>query len=439
MIWELFAPILDGMTHAHDQGVIHRDIKPANIMLAMKDSTITPKIADFGIAKVLSENRSITTPGSFLGTPIYVASEVIAPQRDENGEFQPADQRVDIYSLGVLLYQMVSGKLPFTETDLNSLFFVKLYKEIPSLTQDNSDISSELEKVVMKSMARDPNARYANCREFAKELERALFPQSSRVSKLSNPSSYFSQSIAESTQLSTTAIPLSQSLAIQQPFSDFGNFGNHPKDTDNSIDFVESINMLVDDGQTQHRSKIIVYLVSLLVVIGLTWFVVGVLLHTPQTEQAPFLPKQEMVTSPPKRHEERVDKIEIPAQRIDAGHSVAVRDELDVAPDKKIIPQPPPRKTARIDKLTSQKQCRSCVQSFYRQQHNELPTLGGYTDICNYTDFQKVKRRCFRSCRSSNEYFCEAYLQQPFRSNHNDLKRRPASEIPLCRNFCKTR
>lgn len=151
---------LEGMYHAHRKGILHRDIKPANLMLT-PDGIV--KLMDFGIARVVGEQR-ITQANRVVGTLEYMAPELIKGQ-----EPSPAS---DIYAMGVLLYELLSGKLPFaSRTDYELMQSIIRDKPVP-LRQLNGQIPKELEGIVQKALDKNPAKRFADAREF----QRALFP-----------------------------------------------------------------------------------------------------------------------------------------------------------------------------------------------------------------------------------------------------------------------
>ena len=144
---KLIPDICDGLQYAHDQGVVHRDIKPANILL---DGHGRAKIADFGLAKLLRGvgSQTATATGRIVGTPHYIAPE----QMERPAE---VDHRADLYSLGVLLYEMLTGELPVGDFD-------------PPSRKSDSDL--RLDAVVLRSLAKDPHRRYQQARDVRSDL-----------------------------------------------------------------------------------------------------------------------------------------------------------------------------------------------------------------------------------------------------------------------------
>lgn len=152
--------VLDGLEYAHSQDIIHRDIKPANIMIEKHNKR--PIIMDFGISKSIrdkSEDREI------LGTPVNMAPEQLLNK--------DLDNRVDVYAAGVMLFQMLAGDLPITPNNsLKELLKLKVQgkwlNRKPS--QVNSVVNEEMDRIVLKAIARNPEDRYAGCRDFAQDL-----------------------------------------------------------------------------------------------------------------------------------------------------------------------------------------------------------------------------------------------------------------------------
>jgi serine/threonine protein kinase/tetratricopeptide (TPR) repeat protein len=163
--------ICDGLAEAHRLGVVHRDLKPSNIMI---DKEGAARIMDFGIARTVKE-KGITGSGVMIGTPEYMSPEQV--------EGKEADQRADIYSLGIILYEMLTGRLPF-EADTPFAVGIKHKSEIPKNPRElNTQIPDELSGLILKCLEKEKNKRYQSAGDVRSELEKIEqgIPTSDRV------------------------------------------------------------------------------------------------------------------------------------------------------------------------------------------------------------------------------------------------------------------
>jgi hypothetical protein len=152
--------IMNGLVKAHREGIVHRDLKPANLMVT-NDGVI--KIVDFGLAQ-LREQTKLTAPGTRLGTPAYMSPE--------QAQGQTLDQRTDIWSLGVVLYEMLAGRPPFKGEYELAVIYSIVNEEPPSLEQLRPDTPSVLLKAVKRGLSKDPADRYQQVEELLQEMER---------------------------------------------------------------------------------------------------------------------------------------------------------------------------------------------------------------------------------------------------------------------------
>ncbi len=156
---DLIAQVADALNYAHRRGIVHRDIKPSNILL---DEEGRPLLADFGIAQAIQAGPRLTQTGSSLGTPEYMSPE--------QAEGLPVDGRSDLFSLGIVLYQVVTAKLPFhADTSIATMFQVVHRTPLPPRSIDAS-IPTYLDSIIQKALAKDPNDRFQTGKEMAQAL-----------------------------------------------------------------------------------------------------------------------------------------------------------------------------------------------------------------------------------------------------------------------------
>jgi serine/threonine-protein kinase len=157
---KLTLEICDALDTMHKHGVVHRDLKPENIMVGEGDRI---KIIDFGIAMKEDARRLTFTDVSLLGTPDYISPEQVKGQR--------GDQRSDIYALGAMLYEMLTGQPPFTGSNPLAVMNERVLNDPKPARELNPSVSPEIEEVLFRALERDPRHRYATAAETAWELE----------------------------------------------------------------------------------------------------------------------------------------------------------------------------------------------------------------------------------------------------------------------------
>ena len=158
----LFTQILDGISYAHKKGIIHRDVKPSNILVGKNDIV---KLTDFGIAKIAGDNK-LTQEGTIMGTGPYMSPEQIT------GQISKLSNSTDIYSLGVTLYEMLAGRLPFESPELFDLQHSICHSKPDNPTNFYPHIPDYIEKAVLKAIEKKDVNRFHSCEEFKNALLR---------------------------------------------------------------------------------------------------------------------------------------------------------------------------------------------------------------------------------------------------------------------------
>ena len=154
--------LAEGLDYAHERGVIHRDLKPSNVLL---DNESNAYLTDFGIAKLLNSPTQITGEG-VVGTPVYMS-----PEQCQGKEVTPAS---DIYSLGVILYEMVTGNLPFDADTPLAVMYMHVKEPVPSVLDSDPSLPPDLDRVVRRAMAKLPQERYPSAVAMAQDFKRVL-------------------------------------------------------------------------------------------------------------------------------------------------------------------------------------------------------------------------------------------------------------------------
>jgi serine/threonine protein kinase len=166
---EILEQLSDALHFAHEQGIIHRDIKPSNVLL---DEGKHVYLADFGLAKKVGENKGFTVTGIMMGTPEYIAPELA----DE-----PASASSDIYALGVLLYQMLTGKVPFSASTPLAIFMKHVSEPPQPPSHYNSALSISVEKVILKALEKDPRRRFRTAEDMMNAYRLAMSVEAPHV------------------------------------------------------------------------------------------------------------------------------------------------------------------------------------------------------------------------------------------------------------------
>lgn len=174
-VLRIFRQIAEALDYAHQQGMIHRDVKSANILLDQKGSAY---LTDFGIAHIVSSTH-LTSTGSLIGTPIYMSPEQCQGKK--------ATTASDIYSLGMVLYEMLTGVVPFAEDTPLAVIHKHIYEPLPSPREIRAEISPELEGVLFKALAREPEDRYATVLEFLQAVASVLGDEPAQTVAVERP------------------------------------------------------------------------------------------------------------------------------------------------------------------------------------------------------------------------------------------------------------
>ncbi len=219
---ELTKQICLGLTHAHEQGLVHRDFKPDNVALVEHDGKTVPKILDFGLAIISTPEESsvrLTTAGLVVGTPAYISPE--------QSQGHPVDLRTDLFALGVSIYEMLAGMLPFSGSVIDVLYKNATAPAPPIAERAGLAVSPQLEAVITKLMAKDPAERFSSAREVLAALEAIEAPRAA-VAHASAETSTSEQSTRKQIETAQTM------TAVAQLATDEGSLGEAAADATNA-------------------------------------------------------------------------------------------------------------------------------------------------------------------------------------------------------------
>ncbi|MGD6899805.1 Stk1 family PASTA domain-containing Ser/Thr kinase [Bacillus infantis] len=257
---DIMKQLLSAISHAHQHHIVHRDIKPHNILV---DRLGNVKITDFGIAMALS-STSITQTNSVLGSVHY-----LSPEQARGGM---ANKKSDIYSLGIVMFELLTGRLPFSGESAVSIALKHLQSETPSLRRWNPSIPQSVENIVLKATAKDPFHRYENVEDMEEDIRTALEPDRMNEKKFSVPDD----------DDATKAIPV---ITSDHPYQNMDETRVHQKD-DNGSAAGPAPAAKKEKKDKKKKKKWPIVLVSLF----LFFVVLGVLALTVLPEL--FLPKE---------------------------------------------------------------------------------------------------------------------------------------------------
>jgi len=165
-VTRIIREVASALTFAHDKGFVHRDVKPMNVLM---DTDGRAVLSDFGIAKVMASSTALTRLGAGVGTPEYMS-----PEQCRGVE---VDARADIYALGVMLYEMLTGRTPFVADNFTALAHSHIYEYPPAPSALNPHVSPAVQSVVMKALEKEPANRFQKATEMAIALEQAVAAQ----------------------------------------------------------------------------------------------------------------------------------------------------------------------------------------------------------------------------------------------------------------------
>ncbi len=201
---DILLQLVDALDYAHKADMIHRDVKPANIMFVDEKQII---LTDFGIAKILSE-AGLTTSGAHVGTPAYMSPEA--------GRGDTVDARADLYALGIILYEMLTGEAPYSADTPLAVVLKHINAPLPTRQDYGHDIPEVLESIIVKAMAKDPNDRY----QTAAKMKVVLLDAKTRLEKTADTEHHVEMPVQSTTtedDQETVIVPPAADTAIPQP------------------------------------------------------------------------------------------------------------------------------------------------------------------------------------------------------------------------------
>lgn len=215
----IFTQLADALAYAHENGVIHRDIKPTNAMLDKRNQVF---LTDFGIAKLIEGSPEFTATGAVTGTPAYMSPEQVHGLK--------LDPRTDIYSLGIMLYEMITGRVPFEAETPMAVILKQVQEPLPPLSKFKVDVHPAIEAVVLKALSKDREERYQDVPAFLTAWKKAYQESTSSPIQAVQPVTFVnvpvqnpaSQQIHQVSEPASVSAPPVQKLAAQKPLETIG-------------------------------------------------------------------------------------------------------------------------------------------------------------------------------------------------------------------------
>ena len=185
----------DALDYAHAHGLVHRDVKPSNVLLDERGNCL---LSDFGIAKIIEGTSRFTTTGGLIGTPAYMSPE--------QGAGEKIDRRSDIYSLGVMLYEMATGRAPFAAETPVAVVIKHIHDPLPPPRMHNPALPEALERTILKALAKRPDDRFASAAEFVQALQAAI-PETGAIESVSAVPTQVVSAVPTQEPLRSPAVP----------------------------------------------------------------------------------------------------------------------------------------------------------------------------------------------------------------------------------------
>jgi serine/threonine protein kinase len=427
-IQRLFLPALLAIDYAHQHGIIHRDIKPSNIMLRGNKGSEHVTVMDFGIAKLsqdsLSEDGIKTKTGAVLGTPHFLAPEFIQGQK--------INHLIDIYALGITLYNICTLRFPFEEENLVALLMAHCTKEMPLPSTFQPNLHPTLENIILRATAKSPQQRFQSCLEMHQALQAflALAPtlDSRPETTLPHPPPSLAQQSPTAPPSDLSPLPSGE---ITSPLSQAPLLHT-------------SQPTILYTAQTSRKSKILFYILPPLLFLPLLLLFLAYpsSKHTPTTP--PHTPNKSL---PPHTTHAAVPSPQTAAPALQQAAQptplpshpspqTPARTNPPLPPNATANPKPTVRTLRSCKKKGNWSACLACTQRSFRKFLLAAGALDALQDTdgqCSLPTLRKVAVLCHQSCQCDFSLFTKAYLSQEFRSKEGQTL--PAKQQPLCKKL----